>query len=315
MTDVLRARHTLGRHLAPTPSNHYPALDRTTGATVLVKHENVNPTGAFKVRGGLTLLSGMPAEERARGVVGYSTGNHAQSLAYAARTFSAGCTIVMPEGANPTKAQAVRDLGADLVEHGALFEECRARAEQIAVEKRMRLASAANEPAIVAGVATAYVELIEQAPDLDAIIVPVGSGSGAAAACLVANALAPSCRIVAVQSSASPAAHDSWRKGELLERPNRTRAEGLATGCAFELTQRILREHLDDFVLVGDDAIQQAQWTMLTDAHTLAEGAGAAALAAVLQDPTSYAGKRVGIMCSGGNASPSEIRTVAGGAA
>lgn len=313
MTDVLRARRVLAPYLEPTPVRQYAALDRTAGASLLVKHENVNPTGAFKVRGGLNLLAAMSAEERSRGVVGYSTGNHAQSLAYAARTFGAPCTIVMPEGANPSKAQAVRDLGADLVEHGNTFEQCRAAAERLATEHGMRLVSAANEPAIIAGVATVYLELIESEPDLDAILVPVGSGSGAAAACLVTNALAPGCRVVAVQSSASPAAHDSWQKQELLERPNRTRVDGLATGSAFELTQYVLREHLDDFLLVGDDAIRAAQWTLMQDAHTLAEGAGAAALAAALEFPDAFVGKRVGIVCSGGNASPDELRAVLAG--
>lgn len=310
MADILRARHVLASFLAPTPVRDDAALDRTTGARVLVKQENTNPTGAFKVRGGLNLLAGMTPQQRRRGVVGYSTGNHAQSLAYAARTFEAPCTIVMPENPNPSKAQAVRDLGATLVEHGTVFDQCRAHAERIAADEGSRLVSAADEPALIAGVATAYLELIETAPDLDAIVVPVGGGSGAAAACLVANALAPDCRVVAVQSAASPAAHDSWRKGELLERANKTRAEGLATGSGFELTQAILREHLDDFLLVDDDAIRAAQWTLLTDAHTLAEGAGAASLAAVLQQPQSFAGKRIGLICSGGNASPAEVRAV-----
>lgn len=310
MTDVLRARRLLSAYLDPTPTRAYPALDRTVGATVLIKHENVNPTGAFKVRGGLNLLAGMDPEERARGVVGYSTGNHAQSLAYAARTFGAPCTIVMPERANPSKAQAVRDLGAELVQHGATFDECHGRAEQLAADGRMHLVSAANEPALIAGVATAYVELLESAPDLDAIVVPVGGGSGAAAACVVADALAPSCRVVAVQSSASPAAHDSWQAGEPLERPNRSRAEGLATGSSFELPQRILRDHLDEFILVDDEAIRAAQWELFCTAHTLAEGAGAAALAGVLQTSESFAGMRVGVICTGANTSPAELMAV-----
>lgn len=307
MTDVLEARRLLHGRLEPTPTRHHMGVDRATGATVVVKHENVNPTNAFKVRGGLNLLASMTPEEQRRGVVGYSTGNHAQSLAYAARAHEAPCVIVMPENPNPTKAQAVRDLGAELVEAGAVFDDSRASAERIADERGMRLVSAANEPPIIAGVATAYLELIEQAPRLDTIVVPVGSGSGAAAACVVTAALAPSCRVVAVQSSASPAAHDSWHAGELLVRPNRTRAEGLATGAGFELPQEVIREHLHDFVLVDDEQIRTAQRVMLHEAHTLAEGAGATALAAVLAYPESFRGKNVAVVCTGANASATEI--------
>ncbi|UYM07389.1 threonine ammonia-lyase [Solicola gregarius] len=307
IADVLEARRHLRPHLGPTPARSFPGLDRAAGTSVLVKHENTNPTSAFKVRGGLNLIGTMPSVERRRGVVGYSTGNHAQSLAYAARTFDVPCTIVMPDNPNPTKAQAVRDLGAELVEAGQTFDDCRSYAESIAQERGMRLVSAANERPIIAGVATLYLELIEDAPDLDAIVVPVGSGSGAAAACLVAESLAPSCRVVAVQSSASPAAYESWRAGEIVEPPNRTRAEGLATGSGFELPQHIFRERLAEFVLVDDDQIRDAQRIMLHEAHTLAEGAGAAALAAVLAYPDSFRDQRVALVCTGANASAAEI--------
>ena len=306
-TDVLDARRLLQAHLTPTPLRSYAALDRTAGTQVLVKHENTNPTSAFKVRGGLSLIAGMAPAERERGIVGYSTGNHAQSLAYAAREFGIPCSIVMPANPNPAKAHAVRDLGADLLEAGETFDDCRTYAERVSTERGMRLVSAANEPPIIAGVATLYLEVLEAAPDLDAVVVPVGSGSGAAAACLVTQAIAPECRVIAVQSSASPAAYESWRAGELVERPNRTRAEGLATGAGFELTQRILRDRLCDFVLIDDDQIRAAQRILLYDAHTLAEGAGSAALGAVLADAGAYAGRRVAVICTGANASAAEI--------
>ena len=308
ISDALHARHVLAGHLPPTPLWHYPALDSTAGATVLVKHENVQPTGAFKVRGGIALLAAMDPAERERGIIGYSTGNHAQSLAYAAALFGVRCTIVMPENPNPAKARAVTGLGAQLIEAGANFDEAREHAELLAHAHGMHLVSAANDARIIAGVATAYLELFEQAPDLDVVVVPAGGGSGAAAACLVASALAPGCKVIAVQSAASPAAHDSWRAGQCVQRTNESVADGLATGSGFELTQQLMREHLTDFVLVDDDAIAAAQWVMMRDAHTLAEGAGAAALAAVLADPQRFAGQRVGVVCSGGNASETEIR-------
>ncbi|TDC04256.1 pyridoxal-phosphate dependent enzyme, partial [Streptomyces sp. 8K308] len=309
----LRARRLLADQLPPTPMWSYPALDAAAGngTTILVKHENTQPTGAFKVRGGLTLLAGMDAAERARGIVGYSTGNHAQSLAYAAARFGAPCVIVMPVEPNPAKARAVRALGAELIEAGADLGEAAAHAERVAAERGMRLVSAANEPELIAGVATAYLEIFDQAPDLDALVVPVGGGSGAAAACLVAAAVAPRCRVYAVQSAAAPAAHDSWRAGRLLTRPIRTRVEGLATGAGFDLTQRIMRDHLADFLLVEDDAIAAAQWRLMRDAHTLAEGAGATALAGLLAHPTHFATRRVAIVCTGANASESELHTCA----
>ncbi|MFB6820467.1 threonine/serine dehydratase [Streptomyces virginiae] len=317
ISDVLRARRLQSAHLSPTPLLSYPALDASVGADVrvLVKHENLQPTGAFKVRGGIALLAAMDPDERARGVLSYSTGNHAQSLAHAAALFGVPCTIVMPENPNPLKAEAVRRLGAELVAYGADFDEARSHAEQLAPRRGMRLVGAANEPALIAGVATAYLEVFEREPDLDAIVVPVGGGSGAAAACLVAAAISPRCRVIAVQSRHSPAAHDSWRAGRCVDRPNSTTAEGLATGSGFELTQRLLRAHLADFLLVDDAEIRRAQWMLMRDARTVAEGAAAASLAALLAAREDLAGQRVAIMCTGGNAGESDLRACLSAAA
>jgi threonine dehydratase len=284
----------------------YPLLDATVGATVHVKHENAQPTGAFKVRGGLNLLAGWSAGERARGVVTYSTGNHAQSIAYAARHFGVPCTVVMPEGANEAKLAAVRALGAEVLLRGAVLEDC----ATYAAELGGRLVEPGADATLISGVATGYLELIEAAPDLDAVFVPVGSGTGAAAAGLVCGALAPGCRVIAVQSAASPAAHDSWRAGELCSRPNRTAIEGLATGTGFALPQAMLAEHLADFLLVDDAEILAAQRILLRDAHTLAEGAGAAALAGLLAVQEDFAGARVAVMCSGGVIGAAEITTL-----
>lgn len=316
MAHVLAAQARIERLVVRTPASSYPDLDDATGAHVVVKHENLQHTGAFKVRGALNLLLSMTDAERERGVVAYSTGNHAQAQAYAARYTGTPATIVMPAGPpapNPVKQRAVARLGAHVELAGQDMTGAQARAAEIAATSGARLVSAANEPALLAGVATCYLELLQQVPGLDAIVVPVGGGSGAAAACLVAAALAPHVRVYAVQSDGAPAAHDSWQAGTLVTRPVATRAEGLATGAGFSLTQDVLREHLAGFLLVSDDDITDATRRYLTAARTVTEGAGAAALAAVCRYPEIFAGRRVGVAATGGNASEAELRRALGG--
>ncbi len=310
--DVLAAEALLADRLPATPMWSYPALDAVAGATVFVKHENTQPVGAFKVRGGLTLLAGLTPEQRARGLVTYSTGNHAQSVAYACAAFGTPCTVVMPAAANEAKVRAVRALGATTVLYGPSLATAQQWAEESAAREGSLLVSPGDTPALVAGVGTLYLELFRSRPDLDALVVPVGSGTGAAAACLVAAELAPRCRVIAVQSAAAPAAHDSWQAGVCVERPNLTAVEGLATGRGFELPQRLMRTGLSGFHLVSDTEIGSAQRLLASHAHTLAEGAGAAALAAVLARPDEFAGRRVAVVCSGGNASPTEIAALGG---
>jgi threonine dehydratase len=310
--DVLAARDRLTGRLPVTPMWNYPVLDALAGATVFVKHENVQPTGAFKVRGGLTLAASLDPARRARGLVTYSTGNHAQSIAYACAADDVACTVVMPVGASAEKVRAVRAWRAAVVLHGRDMTGAQAGAERIAADTGGHLVSPGDTPELLAGVGTLFLEMIEAQPDLDAIVVPVGSGTGASAAALVAAALAPGCRVIAVQSSAAPAAHDSWRSGRCVDRPNQTTVDGLATGRGFELPQLVMRDaQLADFHLVADADIAVAQRLMATHAHTLAEGAGAAALAAVLARREEFAGQRIAVVCSGGNASAAEIAALA----
>ncbi len=304
---IRAVRDVVGRHLPPTPMWSYPALNAATGATVFVKHENTQPTGAFKVRGGLVLLDAMPAEDRARGTVTWSTGNHAQSLAYASRLAGAPCTVVMPAGTNPVKAAAVRAYDATVVLTGDTLEDAQKHAGELAAQTGARLVSPGDTAELVAGVGTLYDEIFAAEPELDAVVVPVGSGTGAAAACLVAEAVAPRCAVIGVQSAAAPAAHDAWRSGRPTHRPNRTRVDGLATGRSYDLPQRLMRGRLAEFRLVTDDQIAAAQRLLAIAAHTLAEGAGAAGLAAVLADPERFEGRRIALVCSGGNADPAEL--------
>ena len=306
--DVLEARTRIAPHLLRTPLREYPPLSRLVGATVFVKHENHLPTGAFKVRGGINLASQLTAAERERGVIASSTGNHGQSVALGARLFGAKATICVPENANPVKVGAMRDLGADVISYGSDFDDAREHAERLAGEHGYRYIHSGDEPLLIAGVATATLELLEDEPRVDTIIVPVGGGSGVAGASIVAKTLDPSIRVIGVQSEAAPAAYRSWCEHALLEDEMRTFAEGLATRVAFALPQQIMWELLDDFVLVGDDEIRDAQRLLIESTRNLVEAAGAAPLAAALRLRDEVAGGRVALIASGGNVSPEQLR-------
>ena len=310
--DVVAARRRIRPYLDPTPLRNYPSLNRLVGATVWVKHENLLPTGAFKVRGGVNLVAQLDDATRARGVVTASTGNHGQSIAFAARLFGVKAIICAPEGANPVKVEAMRDMGADVRLAGRDFDEAREHCERLADEHGYRYIHSGDEPHLIAGVGTYSLELLEERPSIDVVVVPIGGGSGAAGACIVAKALRPEIEVIGVQSAQAPTAYESWRAGERLERPNTTIAEGLATRTAFELPQRILREKLDEFVLVTDDDLLAANKVMIEKTRTLVEPAGASALAAALSSALKQriAGRTVAIVCSGANISPAQLRTV-----
>jgi threonine dehydratase len=306
--DVLLAQQRIRPYLPRTPLHSYPAVNALVGTEVYIKHENYQPVGAFKVRGGINLMSQLNPEERAQGVISASTGNHGQSVAFAARLFGVKARIVVPEKANPGKVAAMQGMGAEVIFHGANFDEARLHCEALAQEHGYRYVHAGNEPLLIAGVATETLEMLEDQPGLQVIIVPIGGGSGAAGACIVARAVNPAIRVIGAQSEASPAAYESWRQRSLVEAPNRTFAEGLATGTAFSLPQAILWEALDDFVLLRDEEILQAMVWMVERAHTLAEGAGATPLAAAYRLRNELKGRKVGLVCSGGNTSLEHLR-------
>ncbi len=312
LADVLEARLRIAAHLRPTPLFGYAALNELVEAEVFVKHENHQPVGAFKVRGGVNLLSQLGDEERERGVIAASTGNHGQSVAYAARLFGVPATICVPEHANPVKVASMRGLGAELIFHGRDFDEAREHCEQLADERGYRYVHSGNEPLLIAGVATETIEILEEEPRIDVIVVPVGGGSGAAGACIVAKAINPAVKVIGVQSEAAPAAFRSWQERRLVEDRMETFAEGLATRTAFELPQRILWQWLDDFVLVSDDEIRAAQALLIEATRNLVEAAGAAALAAGLRLRQQLSGKRVALIVSGGNVSREQLLDVLG---
>ena len=308
--DVLAARRRIAPYLRPTPLYTYSALSELVGTDVSVKHENHQPVGAFKVRGGVNLVSKLDEDERRRGVITASTGNHGQSIAYAARLFGVRAIVCVPEGANPVKLASMRALGAELVAHGEDFDHAREHCEALAAEHGYRYVHSGNEPLLIAGVATETLEILEEQPETDVVIVPVGGGSGAAGACIAAKSVRPSIEVIGVQSEAAPAAYRSWKEQRPVEDRMETRAEGLATRVAFELPQRILREQLDDFVLVGEDELERAVVLILEATRNLAEPAGAAPLAAALRLRDRLAGKRVALVLSGGNISPAQLREI-----
>ena len=309
LVDVFHAQKTIKQYLSPTPLFPYTSLGKILDAEVWVKHENHQPVGAFKVRGGINLISRMDLEERRRGVITASTGNHGQSVSYAAKLFGVNAIIAMPEESNPLKVESIRNLGGEILFHGRDFDEAREYAEELALEKGYRYIHAGNEPFLIAGVGTYTLEILQKIPDIDIIIVPVGGGSGASGACIVSKGINPSIKVIGVQSESAPSAYLSWKDKSLIDSEMGTIVEGLATRTPFSLPQSILWKYLDDFILVSDREILKAVMLMLEKTHNIPEGAGAAPLAAALKIKDRIKGKRVVLIQSGGNISLQELRS------
>ena len=237
LADVLAARPRIYARMRPSPLLKHPLLDAWVGADVWVKHENHNPTGAFKIRGGLNLVAQLSEADRQRGLASASTGNHGQSIAFAAQLAGVRCRIVVPRGSNRDKMAAMHAFGAEVVEHGRDFDEAREFVEAMAAREGWRYVHSANEPHLVAGVATCALEIFESLPDVDYLFVPIGGGSGAAGCCIVRGGLGAKTKIVGVQASGADAFTRSWRGPARVtaERVN-TFAEGMATRVTFDLT-------------------------------------------------------------------------------
>jgi threonine dehydratase len=299
--DVFRASQVIRRYLPRTPLLHSESLSAKLGFQLFLKCENLQPIGAFKVRGGLYLISRLPEAVRQRGVVAASTGNHGQSIAYAAREFGVRAVVFVPEDANQVKVASMRRLGAEIVAIGADFDDCRVEAERLAAAEGLHYIHSANEPDLIAGVGTYTLEILEGVPDLDALIVPIGAGSGACGAIIAGKGINRNLRVIGVQSMGAPVVRNSWLAGELLAYESmETFAEGIATRVAFELPLHILRG-IDDVVLVSDTDLYRAILTLLENTRLLAEGAGAASLAAAHNLRDDLAGLKVAVVISGGN--------------
>ena len=306
VAEVVRARSIVSQYVRRSQLTYYEGLSRAIGAEVYVKHENHNPTGTFKIRGGVNLMhhlkrAGVP------GVITYSTGNHGLSIATAARWLGMQATIVVPEGANPAKVRAIREAGAELIEAGKTFEDCAVTVERLCQERSLHYAHPANEPHLINGVGTGFLEVVEALPDIDVMFVPIGAGSELASAVTTLRALRPSAQIIAVQAQASPAAYESWKQKRICQMPNKSFAGGFATGQAYELPFSIYKDELDDFVLLTEDELRDGMGAALYYTHNLAEGAGAATMAAAWKVRDRLQGKKVALQMSGGNASTGEI--------
>ncbi len=313
LKDVFLARQTIGKYLPRTPLTLYPALSELLGCEAYVKHENHQPVGAFKVRGGVNLVSQLSEDEKHRGVIAASTGNHGQSVAYGAKLFDVKATICVPEKANPVKVESMRHLGAEIVFHGSDFDDARLHAEDLARQRGYRYIHSGDEPLLIAGVGTYALEIVEDQPDIETMIVPIGGGSGASGCCIVAKSIDPQITIVGVQAERAPSAYLSWKENRRVEAQMETFAEGLATRTPFDLPQSIMQDPdmgLDDFILVSEEELRRAVIIAIEKTRNLAEGAGAAPIAAALKLKGRISGEKVALIMSGGNLSLETLREI-----
>ena len=308
LRDVYQAKKTIAPYIPRTPLHYSAGLSEMLDAEVYLKHEEYLPLGSFKGRGGINLLANLTDEEKERGLITASTGNHGQSVASAGKMFGVRVMIGLPENANPNKVAAMEALGAELIFHGDNFDAARLHCERLAKEEGYRFVHPVNDPLLIAGVGTQALETIEDLPDVQVLMLPLGGGSGVSGACIVAKGIDPSIEVLAVQSEQAPAGYLSWKKGEIVEAEMTTFAEGVATKSGYELAQAIIRDLLDDFLLVSDDEIRRAIGTLVEKAHTLAEGAGATALAGAMKYPEKVRGKKVAITVSGANITVDQLR-------
>lgn len=313
LDDIEAARDRIAPYLATTAFRVYPSLNAIVGNDIelFAKHEIHHPTGSFKIRNGLSFMASLSADERRRGVVAASTGNHGLGIAFGSRALGVAATVCVPAGNNRDKNAAMRAYGATVVEEGRDYDEAVGVMQRIAARDGCVLAHSTNDPRIIAGAGTMTLEIVEQRPDLDALVIAVGGGSQAVGAITVARTLAPRLAIYGAQAAGAPAIHDSWHAGTRLTTPSaRTFAEGVATRTTYDLTFPALRAGLAGFVTVTDQEIADSVRTILSATHNLVEGAGAVGFAAALKLRDQLAGKRVGIVFCGANMDTDVLRRI-----
>ncbi len=291
--------------MPPTPQQRWPLLEQRLGSTVWVKHENHTPVGAFKLRGGLVYFDALRQREpRCKGVISATRGNHGQSVGFAARRHGMAASIVVPHRNSVEKNAAMRALGVELIEHGEDFQAAREHATRLAAARGLHLVPSFHAD-LVRGVATYWIEFFEASAAHDApavVFVPIGQGSGICACAAARAHTGAKTRIVGVVSAHATAYQQSFRAGRVIEAPVNTQlADGMACRLPDEQALEIIRREVDDVIAVTDDEIAAAMRALFADTHNVAEGAGAAALAAALQQQSRWAGSSIGITLSGGN--------------
>ena len=308
---VYDAKHVIRDYLKPTPLLYSRRLSRMLDCEVYLKLENLQPTRAFKVRGGVNYMSKLGSNGKSKAVITASTGNHAQSIAYAGSLFGVRVKIVMPNGVPNLKVEAVKDLGAEVIFQGRFYDEARRYAEELASKEGFLYLHGSNEPLLHEGVGTLHLEIFEERPEVDVVINPIGGGSGASGACTVYKTLNPRIRVVGVQAEGAPALYKSWKEGTIKPpEPVTTSAEGLATANAYELPFRVLRELIDEIVLVSDDEMKRAVKTIFLATGQVAELSGAASTAAAFKFRDQLKGKKVALVLTGGNIGPKQLSSI-----
>jgi threonine dehydratase len=311
LQDIIAARKVVARFLKQTPLIHYPELSDHLGFQAYIKHENHHPTGSFKVRGGLNFMHHLPQAQRKKGVITATRGNHGQSIAYAAAQFGVKATVVVPHGNNPEKNSAIRAFGAELIEHGADFDEALELCEKLQVERGLYYVHPCMEPGLLHGVGTYSLEIFESLPNVDAIIVPIGGGSGCCGAITVSKAINPNVKVIGVQAENAPSIYRSWKAGARVVTDScDTIADGLATRTPFPLPLSIIKDGIHDIVLLSEAELEEGIRMALRWTHNLAEGAGASPLAAAHKLTDTLAGKNVVMVMSGGNLDTETLKSV-----
>ena len=304
---IYEAAERISPYIIKTPLHTYPGINKIIGTDVFIKHENHQSIGSFKIRGALNYLL---SSEISDGVIVASTGNFGQGVAFAGRVLGVKVKVVVPKEANTVKLDAMTNLDAEIIEYGNDFDQAREKAEQLSKELSWTYIHSANEPKLIAGVGTYTLEILQELSDVDVIIVPIGGGSGVCGTCITAKSMNPKIKIIGVQSKEAPAAYESWKTGNIQTYISNTRADGLATNFGYELTQQIMKQYLDDFLLVSEEDMINAVFLYLKETRNLAEYAGSASLAAAIQIKDNLVGKKTVLVLSGGNITMKELQRV-----
>jgi len=309
LADIESARGTISGHVLRTPMLPAPPLSTLTGAEVYVKYENLQVTNSFKERGACVKLAALTEDERRRGVIAISAGNHAQAVAYHARRLAIPASIVMPVTTPFVKVKATEMLGAEVVLSGETLLEAQHRADVLAAERNLVWVHPYDDPHIIAGQGTIALEMLEEVPDLDVLVVPIGGGGLIAGNAIAARAVRPAIEIAGVECALYPS---MWNAVHSRNKPcgGATLAEGIAVSRAGKLALPVVRELVREIILVDEPLIERAVNIFLTLQKTMAEGAGAAGLAAMLADPSRFAGRKVGLILCGGNIDPRILASI-----